>query len=122
MKTIHKDKLTFTEEMEITLQGKDPKEYVALDIVAMGLQMTPNVAKVKETEDSDIAHKCIVCTMPFPLPLDSSVLTQKKLIVPTMGAQNGTLELALGGIPKIRIIMKKDAIAPSLKEPEIDSE
>ena len=116
MKTIDKQPLTPNEELEITLQGKDPKDYIALDIVAMGMQMQPQTAKVKEEPGSDISHKCVICTIPFPLPLDSSVLTQKKLIVPTMGAQNGTLELAMGGIPRIRILLKKDSIVDSLKD------
>lgn len=117
MKTIDKQPLTPNEAIEITLQGKDPKDYVALDIVAMGMQMQPQTAKVKESEGSDISHKCIICTIPFPLPIDSSILNQKKLIVPTLGGQeNGTLELAMGGIPRIRILMKKDSIVDSLKD------
>ena len=119
MKTIDKQPLTPNEAIEITLQGKDPNDFVALDIVAMGMQIQPQTAKVKESEGSDVSHKCIICTMPFPLPLDSSILNQKKLIVPTLGGQeNGTLELAMGGIPRIRLIMKKEALVDTLKDDE----
>jgi hypothetical protein len=42
---------------------------------------------------------------------------QKKVIVPTMnGEDSGSLEIALGGIPKVRIVMKRDALVDSLKE------
>lgn len=117
MKTIDKQALTQEEQLEITLQGKDPNEYIALDIVAMGMQMQPQTAKVKEEHGSETSHNCIICTIPFPLPLNPQVLMQKKVIVPTMnGEDSGSLEIALGGIPKVRIVMKRDALVDSLKE------
>lgn len=118
MKTIDKQPLSPNEAIEITLQGKDPNDYVALDIVAMGMQMQPQKAKVKEQEGSDISHNCIICTIPFPLPLDPSILTQKRLIVPTLGQPDGTLELAMGGIPRVRILIKKESLVDTLKENE----
>ena len=119
MKTIEKKDLSQQEILDMITQGKDPNEYMALEIVAMGLQMTPNTARVKEYEGSDTSHKCIVCMMPFPLPIARSALNQKKLIVPTMGGQQeGTLELSLAGVPKIRLVMKKNSVVDTLNQDE----
>jgi len=117
MKTITERSLSQEEIFGLVTEGKNPEDFMAIEVVAMGMQMTPNIAKVKEHEGSEKVHKCIICTIPFPLPIESSALSQKKLIVPTLGgAENGTLELALGSIPKIRILMKKDAVVDTLKE------
>ena len=118
MKTIEKHPLSQGEQMEILGQGNDPSDYIALNIVAMGMQLQPQKAKVRESEESDVKHDCIICTIPFPLPLDSSILNQKKVIVPGLigGKDNNSLELALAGIPIVRLVMKKDSLVSSLKD------
>ena len=57
MKTIDKKDLSQQEILDVITQGKDPNDYVALEIVAMGLQMTPNTARVKEYEGSDTSQR-----------------------------------------------------------------
>ena len=117
MKTIEKSKLTEDEKLEMVLAGKNPQDFIALDIVAMGMNLTEHRARVKESEGSENTHNCLICTIPFPLPLDTSILNQKKLIVPSInGQQSGSLEIALGGIPKIRLLIKKDAVVDTLKQ------
>ena len=119
MKTIEKLELSEEEKMEMILEGKNPNDYMALNIIAMGMNLTEHKARVKEFEGSDKTHNCLICTIPFPLPLDTSVLNQKKLIVPSLSGQNGgTLDLSLGGIPKIRLLIKKASVVDTLKQAE----
>lgn len=117
MKPIQKDQLTPNEEVNIIAQGKDPNDYVAMNIVAMGLELQPQVARVKDHEDSDIRHECLLALMPIPLPIDKKILQQNQLIVPTM-EQNSPIQKVLAEIPMVRLVLKKEAIVQTLQGDE----
>lgn len=114
MKAITKSDLSESEIIGLTAKGEDSKDYVAFDIVAMGLELQPQILKVKDSEDSDTHHHCLLAVMPFPLPIDKKILQQNQLIVPNMSA-NSPIQKALGDIPYIRIVVKKESVVESLK-------
>ena len=114
MKAIQLEALSPEESISITVQGKNPDDYTALNIVAMGLELQPQTAKVKESEDSEIRHNCIIAVIPFPLPLDKKILQQNQLIVPNM-QQGSPIQKVLGDIPRVRLIIQKDALVETIK-------